>query len=54
MNEDVEDVDMESAEVEKRTKKPKQVYLPHKPIKDDEELVCDESAYLILRDLQTG
>ncbi|KAL0270839.1 UNVERIFIED_CONTAM: hypothetical protein PYX00_008120 [Menopon gallinae] len=54
MGEDAEDVDMETAETEKKPKKPKQVYLPHKPLKDDEELVCDESAYLILRDLHTG
>lgn len=32
----------------------KEVYLPHKPLKHDEELVCDQSAYVILREVQTG
>lgn len=31
-----------------------EVYLPGKPLREGEELVCDESAYIILRDVQTG
>lgn len=34
--------------------KKKEVYLPHKPLKRNEELVCDQSAYVMLREVQTG
>lgn len=30
------------------------VYLPGKPLADDEELVCDESAYVMLHQAHTG
>lgn len=30
------------------------VYLPGQPLKDGEELVCDESAYIMLHQAQTG
>lgn len=32
----------------------KQVYLPDKPLAQNEELVCDQSAYVMLRQVQTG
>lgn len=31
-----------------------EVYLPGKPIEDGEELVCDESAYIMLHQAKTG
>lgn len=31
-----------------------QVYLPGKPLEADEELVCDESAYVMLHQARTG
>lgn len=31
-----------------------EVYLPGKPLDADEELVCDESAYIILHQARTG
>lgn len=31
-----------------------QVYLPGKPLEDGEELVCDESAYVMLHQARTG
>jgi len=31
-----------------------QIYLPGQPLKEDEELVCDESAYVMLHEVQTG
>lgn len=30
------------------------VYLPGQPLEDDERLVCDESAYVMLHQAQTG
>ena len=33
---------------------PKQVYVPGTPLKEDEELICDESAYLMYHQAQTG
>lgn len=35
-------------------KEPKQVYLPSKTLAEDEELVCDESAYVMLHQASTG
>lgn len=34
--------------------KHKEVYLPGKPLEDGEELVCDESAYIMLHQASTG
>ncbi|KAJ0178404.1 hypothetical protein K1T71_006227 [Dendrolimus kikuchii] len=31
-----------------------QTYLPDQPLKDDEQLVCDQSAYIMLHQAQTG
>lgn len=31
-----------------------QTYLPGQPIKEDEQLVCDQSAYVMLHQAQTG
>ncbi|XP_049956353.1 glutamate-rich WD repeat-containing protein 1 [Schistocerca serialis cubense] len=36
------------------SQKKKKVYLPGKPLKDGQELVCDESAYIMLHQAQTG
>lgn len=44
---EVEDGDSDS-------KQPKEVYLPGKSMADDEELVCDESAYVMLHQASTG
>lgn len=33
---------------------PKEVYLPGKPLAEGEELVCDQSAYVMLHQAQTG
>jgi ribosome assembly protein RRB1 len=50
-----EDFEMESdgnsrSEDEKKVK----IYLPGQPLKEDEELVCDESTYIMLHEVQTG
>jgi len=31
-----------------------QIYLPGQPLKEDEELVCDESVYVMLHEVQAG
>jgi ribosome assembly protein RRB1 len=30
------------------------IYLPGQPLKEDEELVCDESAYVMLHEVNAG
>lgn len=58
----VEDEDMansdDSSDDEDESKEVKtelsQVYLPGKPLEADEELVCDESAYVMLHQARTG
>ncbi|XP_037944787.1 glutamate-rich WD repeat-containing protein 1 [Teleopsis dalmanni] len=53
--EDDEDSDdMENDSDEGEPNKPKEVYLPGKPLDKDEELVCDESAYVMLHQASTG
>lgn len=44
--------DNEDNEAEKTSEK--EVYLPSKQLKSDEELVCDESAYIMLHQASTG
>lgn len=55
---DMETVDevSESMEEEETSKESesKEVYLPGKPLDEDEELVCDQSAYVMLHQAQTG
>jgi len=50
-----EDFEMESDENSRAgDEKNIQIYLPGQPLKEDEELVCDESAYVMLHEVQTG
>lgn len=44
---------MEEAETSKENEN-KEVYLPGKPLSQGEELVCDQSAYIMLHQAQTG
>lgn len=41
-------------EDEEENEEEPEVYLPGKKLKDDEELVCDESAYIMLHQASTG
>ena len=56
MNESEENWESENETEEEEVEhdKKKDVYLPHKPLRHNEELVCDESAYIMLREVQTG
>lgn len=47
-----EDEEMEEGE-EDNDDRPK-TYLPDQPLKEDEQLVCDQSAYIMLHQAQTG
>lgn len=47
-----EDADESNNEATKVNKS--EVYLPSKPLDADEELVCDESAYVMLHQAKTG
>lgn len=47
---DMEEEKDENAEGDDRP----QTYLPSQPLKDDEQLVCDQSAYIMLHQAQTG
>jgi ribosome assembly protein RRB1 len=38
----------------KSGEKKHEVYLPGQPLKEDEELVCDESAYVMLHEVHAG
>ncbi|XP_055919057.1 glutamate-rich WD repeat-containing protein 1 [Eupeodes corollae] len=49
-----EEMDNEGSEDEEAAKKPKEVYLPGKTLEEGEELVCDESAYVMLHQASTG
>lgn len=46
------DADESNVDATKMTKS--EVYLPSKPLDADEELVCDESAYVMLHQAKTG
>ncbi|XP_017128764.1 glutamate-rich WD repeat-containing protein 1 [Drosophila elegans] len=49
------DMNSDSAsDAEDNSAKPKEVYLPGNVLADDEELVCDESAYVMLHQASTG
>ncbi|SPP75808.1 glutamate-rich WD repeat-containing protein 1 [Drosophila guanche] len=48
------DSDSGGSEDDSAAKQPKEVYLPGKTLAEDEELVCDESAYVMLHQASTG
>lgn len=48
-----EDEVMEEGEEADDDDRPK-TYLPDQPLKEDEHLVCDQSAYIMLHQAQTG
>lgn len=48
------DIDDNDDEDDSGMKIQKEVYLPGKPLNEDEELVCDESAYVMLHQASTG
>jgi ribosome assembly protein RRB1 len=53
--EDEEDSqDEEEAGEEDENEGPQQTYLPGKPLEEGEELVCDENAYLMFHQANTG
>jgi ribosome assembly protein RRB1 len=53
--EDDNDSENETMEEENEDKsKPEEVYLPNKPLDEGEELICDQSAYVMLHQAQTG
>lgn len=52
-----EDNDSENEKMEESNEdndKPKEVYLPNRSLGEGEELVCDQSAYVMLHQAQTG
>lgn len=49
-----EDNMTDELEEETTSKDTQEVYLPGKPLEEDEELVCDQSAYVMLHQAQTG
>ncbi|KAH8234322.1 hypothetical protein KR038_007686 [Drosophila bunnanda] len=51
---DMSDSDSDAEDGDSESKQPKEVYLPGKRLADDEELVCDESAYVMLHQASTG
>lgn len=58
-DDDDDDDDSSDSDLDESNKKAikmnkSQVYLPSKPLDADEELVCDESAYVMLHQARTG
>jgi len=50
------EVEMEDEEMQEEEEKPqaRKVYLPGQPIQSDEQLECDETAYVVLHQAKTG
>lgn len=51
---DEADGDESMDEISTNRDEPKEVYLPGKPLAEGEELVCDQSTYVMLHQAQTG
>lgn len=49
-----DDDEEEAASAEEDDEESKEVYLPGKPLEENEELVCNESAYVMLHQAHTG
>lgn len=53
INDDDEE-ELASGDEEEDDEETKEVYLPGKPLEENEELVCNESAYVMLHQAHTG
>lgn len=53
-DDDSSDEDADESNNKSTTVNKSEVYLPSKPLDADEELVCDESAYVMLHQAKTG
>lgn len=49
-----EDDSMDEGEENEGVEETPKTYLPGQPLKEDEQLVCDQSAYVMLHQAQTG
>jgi ribosome assembly protein RRB1 len=58
VNEGDEDMESDNDEEQENEESPekvkRKVYLPGQPLQSDEQLVCDESAYVMLHQARTG
>lgn len=54
VNDDSDDENMEEESSTSKNNESNEVYLPGKPLEEGEELVCDQTAYVMLHQAQTG